>query len=690
MDKIAKGLVAACLCLMGATSAFAGPQTYYLLAPESFNGDLKIVSLEAGNSITVGNYALTLDQYQSASIPNAALYSGVAIAGSKAFSLGSDPDATDLLVPAQFAGTSFVIPHVSGQHRYYLMTTHPAGATATLTVGASSTNIPLAANAVVEVDGGSDNSVAARITATQDIFVAHVGVVSGAVRDAFPVPPAATTVVGLRSQVVTLAAVDNSTSGTAYASDGTTTTFSLGAGQQVTLTVGTNGTQGQGNMLRIDANNAVMAVQSDDGDGNDATAFWPTGFHSKRIALPVGAQYLAIACTAASVDVTLYRGATSPDTQTCSGSSTTPGKVYFGSATNGVNLAAGWYVVATADVYAVYESAAQNDEHNLLGASLPAGPSAPTLTAPAASTSSNPLAISGTAAANAPVRIFVNNKLAASGAANGSGAFTINTPLVDGVNVIYATAMSGSDESAPSATVSTTYTNGISRTQSGTISVNTVWTPGSPAAPYVISANLTVAAGVELVIQPGTTLKMANNVVFATNGTLRIQGEPGNPVVLTCNAATCTKGIWNGIDALSATSNVQINYATIEWTSTAVEINGGTGSVRNSTIRNFSTNGVWVQNVNTRIQGMLSGPGAVPVAEGWTEITVPRVNGALEGVPPPGAGSRLSARMLTLVERRAGRAGARVVQRAVERVPLRPGDVPVLETLQIAVIARSP
>ena len=34
-----------------------------------------------------GNYTLTLDQYQSASIPNAKLYSGAAIAGTKAFSL---------------------------------------------------------------------------------------------------------------------------------------------------------------------------------------------------------------------------------------------------------------------------------------------------------------------------------------------------------------------------------------------------------------------------------------------------------------------------------------------------------------------------------------------------------------------------------------------------------------------------
>jgi parallel beta-helix repeat protein len=580
-------------------AAKAGPQTYYLLAPETFNGNVAVVSLEPGNLITVGNYSLTLDQYQSASIPNARLFSGVAIAGTKAFSLGSDPDATDLLVPAQFAGTSFVVPHVAGQHRYYLMTTNPAGAIATLTIGASSSNIPLTANSVVEVDGGSDNAVAARITATQDILVAHVGVVSGAVRDAFPVPPAAASVVGLRSQLVTLAASADSTSGTVYASDGTSAGFSLNAGQQVAVTVGTNGTQGQGTMLRVDANNPVMAVQTDDGDGSDATAFWPSSLHTRSVALPVNAQYLAVACTSASVTVTLYRGATAPDSQTCSGSSTNPGKVYFGSATNGVNLPAGWYLQASADVYAVYEAAAQDDEHNLLGVTLPAGPAAPTLTAPTASTSSNPLAITGSSVANAPIRIFVNNKLAATGIADGSGAFAINTPLVDGLNVIYATALTGANESAASNTVSTTYTNGISRTQSGSIGVNTVWTPGNPATPYVISANLTVAAGVELVLQPGTTLKMANNVIIATNGTLRIHGEAGNPVVLTCNAATCTKGIWNGIDALAATSNVQISYATIEWASTGVEINGGIGSVRNSTIRNFSTNGVWVQNVST-------------------------------------------------------------------------------------------
>ncbi len=597
MHKVARVLFSV-LCLAGASTAFSGPQTYYLLAPESFTGDIKVVSLEPANTITVGNYQLTLDQYQRASIPNSVLYSGVAISGTKSFTLGSDPDATDLLVPTQFAGTSFAVPHVAGQHRYYLMTTEPGGATAALTVGASTTNVTLTANTVVEVDGGSNNALAARITASANIYVAHVGVLSGTVRDAFPVPPAASTVVGIRSQNVTLAASANSTSVTVYASDGTSSAYSLNAGEQVVVTTGANTAQGQGSALRIDANNPVMAVQHDDGDGNDATAFWPASLHTRRFAIPVDAQYVAVACTSASVSVTLYRGATAPDAQTCSGSATNPGKVFFGSATNGANIPAGWYVIASGDVYVTYEAATPNDEHNLLGITLPAGPAAPALTAPAASTTSNPLAISGTAAANAPIRIFVNNRLVATGTASAAGTFSINTPLVDGANVIYATALSGSDESAPSTAVSTAYTNGIARTQSGTISVNTVWTPGNPAAPYVISANLTVAAGAELTLQPGTTLKMANGVILATNGTLRIEGEPGNPVTITCNAATCTKGIWNGIDALSATSIVSVNYATIEWASTGIEINGGIGSVRNSTIRNFSTNGVWVQNVS--------------------------------------------------------------------------------------------
>ena len=586
------------LCLAGASQAFSGPQTYYLLAPESFTGDIKVVSLEPANTITVGNYQLTLDQYQRASIPNSVLYSGVAISGTRSFSLGSDPDATDLLVPSQFAGTSFAIPHISGQHRYYLMTTAPGGANATLTVGASTTNVTLTANTVIEVDGGSNNALAARITASANIYVAHVGVVSGAVRDAFPVPPAASSVVGIRSQNVTLAASANSTSVTVYASDGTTSAYNLNAGEQVAVTTGTNSAQGQGSALRIDASNPVMAVQHDDGDGNDATAFWPVSLHTRRLAIPVDAQYLAVACTSASVSVTLYRGATAPDSQTCSGSATNPGKVFFGSATNGANIPAGWYVIASADVYAAYEAATPNDEHNLLGVTLAAGPAAPALTAPAATTTSNPLAISGTAAANAPIRVFVNNRLVATGTASGAGTFSINTPLVDGANVIYATALTGSDESAPSNVVSTAYTNSIARTQSGTIAVDTVWTPGSPATPYVISANLTVAAGTQLTLQPGATLKFANGVILASNGTLSIKGEPGNPVTLTCNAVTCTKGIWAGIDALAATSNVVIENATIEWAASAVEIGGGgTATIRNNTIRNFSSDGLFLKNV---------------------------------------------------------------------------------------------
>jgi hypothetical protein len=76
------------------------------------------------------------------------------------------------------------------------------------------------------------------------------------------------------------------------------------------------------------------------GDGADASGFWPKSALSYRYALPVNAQYVAAACAQSGVTVTLFKGSTSPETQTCSGSSTTPDKVYFGATSSGNNVSA--------------------------------------------------------------------------------------------------------------------------------------------------------------------------------------------------------------------------------------------------------------------------------------------------------------------------------------------------------------
>ena len=83
--------------------------------------------------------------------------------------------------------------------------------------------------------------------------------------------------------------------------------------------------------------------------------------------IPIDAQYVAVVCPEDSTTVTLYDGANPPETLVSSG---TPGKLYFGSSTDGVNISAGAYIESDKPIYLIYEASATNDEHNLLGLAL--------------------------------------------------------------------------------------------------------------------------------------------------------------------------------------------------------------------------------------------------------------------------------------------------------------------------------
>lgn len=579
-----------------AGSALAGPQSYYLVAPEPLAGDLAVMSLEPNNVITAGLSKITLGIHETGVLKGADLSTGLLVSGTGRFTISSAQNAADLLVPSSFAGTSFVIPHIAGTHTYYVLNTAAVVANVTVTLGANSSSLQLNPGVAVAVSGGSDNAIAGRVTSDQPIVMSHIAEVSGAFRDAYPVPPAATTVIGIRSQNAVIGALQNGTSVSVYSSDGTSAVYSLNAGEKVAVGVGSSGAQGQGAAITVIATQPVAAVQYDDGDGNDATAFWPLTAAGTRQGVPLAAQYLAVACTTPGVSLTLYQGAAAPVAGSCSGSSTYPGQAYFGAATNGVNIAAGAYLVASAPVYTTYEIAASDDEVHQSGFSPAAGPTAPSLSSVASPTTSNPLAVSGTGApANGTVHLYANGKRQLTVTANASGAFSFNAELLDGNNVLYATAVSGSDESVPSNVVQVTYNNTIPRTQSGTISGTVVWTPGNPVVPYTITANLTIAAGAKLVLQPGTQLKLGSGVVLTATGNLKVAGTASSPVSFTCTAATPTRGCWYGITISSGTSGHEIAYASIQWASTGVNIDGGDAVVRNSTITNFLNNGVYAK-----------------------------------------------------------------------------------------------
>ncbi len=159
--------------------------------------------------------------------------------------------------------------------------------------------------------------------------------------------------------------MEDNTTATVYSSDGATTTLTLNAGSQMAVTIGNNGSEGLGDAIRIKADKPISAIQIADSDGIDATAFLPTLYLGSRFGIPESAQYIAVACPHADTIVTLYDDI--PQSKTCSGDNTNPGKIYFGSSSDGANIAAGAYVETDKPVYIMYEVSSTNDEHNLFG-----------------------------------------------------------------------------------------------------------------------------------------------------------------------------------------------------------------------------------------------------------------------------------------------------------------------------------
>jgi hypothetical protein len=425
------GLVLWAIVSTMAFGSTSPPHEYQVLTPEPLSGPISVMSLEPSNTIAFGGSEFTLQQYETASIPDDAFTAGTKFSGTGFFTAGSDQNAADLLLVADdFVGTSFVVPHVAGSHRYFLS---PSGtAQVTIRTGAAIHNVIANEGVVNEFDADSDNTVATSITSDVPIVVAHVAYTNGSPHDAFPVAPAASEIWGIRSPNSLLAALDDGTSVVVYASDGRSSSLVLNAGQQIALTVGAATANGQGSALHVIANAPAAAIQYDGGDGTDVAAFWASSSFGRRHGLPINAQFLAIARAEPSVTLTLYNGANPPEMQTRSGTGTTPRKAYFGSASAGANLAAGW---CSSPVYVMYEAATSEDEHNLPGLAPVAGPAEPSLISTVSSSrSDNPQSISGTAGANQLARLHANGSLQATTTADGSGACALNAALIDRTN----------------------------------------------------------------------------------------------------------------------------------------------------------------------------------------------------------------------------------------------------------------
>jgi len=337
-------------------------QTYYVLNPHNVGNDLSVISLVDNNTITAGTTTLTLNRNQLGTIPASDITLGATISGSGAFDTGSDVTLTDMQVPEQFAGSLFVLPHFREAHTYYLFSPHDT-ANVMIDVGGTISNVTLAPGVVTAFDAGNVNTTYSGIVRSdKPIFVSHVANVN----DAYPVAPASTDVVGIVSSFTIIGAAEDNTTVTIYTSDGANQTITLNHGGYYGVGIGNRDGQGVASTLHIVADKPMAAIQAADTDGGEASSYLPAKYFAKHYAFPINAQYAVVVCLR-DADITLTDPVNGVQTQSCTSNGVVPGKAYFGSSTNGVNITAGASLASSEPVYVMFEGAATNGEQNILG-----------------------------------------------------------------------------------------------------------------------------------------------------------------------------------------------------------------------------------------------------------------------------------------------------------------------------------
>lgn len=232
------------------------------------------------------------------------------------------------------------------------------------------------------------------------------------------------------------------------------------------------------------------------------------------------------------------------------------------------------------------------------------GPAAPTLSASQVCGTANPCPIEGSGQPGLTIALVINGEIQKAhdfGVVEADGSFELLAILLDGTNTISAVQRSGSGSwSALSNQIEVSYANDIDRgSLPSSISGFTVWTAGT-GEPYTYpSADLTVAPGARLVIQPGAVVRFGSNRSLRVNGRLELHGTAAEPAVLTSSQATPTRGSWRGV-VVDYTAHASFTSGLIEFAQTGISMSNplqgglvqGSLEVLSTRIREFSVAGI--------------------------------------------------------------------------------------------------
>lgn len=574
----------------------------YIVNPMTLAGDLTLISLVDNNQVFVASQSWLLQKGQQVVVPANELKLGLVIWASGMFTAASEIDGTDLLPSKEFLGTKFIIPHYRNQHTYHMYS--PVG-DALVQISGEVAPLSVPENQVVTFDAGSINSVARTLSSNVPIIVLHTSSVGSTPTDAYFAVPASNSIWGVRSNNTAVGALENGTVITVYGDDGSITSFPpLAAGEYVALTAPYAAPNGDGAAVHIvssDPSKPIAAIQVDDGDGLDATAFWPTQMLSSYHILPSDAQHLTVVCPYAYTQVTITSTATS--TAVCNGDSSHPAKQYFDIATNSLDKLT--TIESTQPVYIIYDARSTADERNLIGLPYEVSINPPQIDELVATSVQSSLNVTGSSdSVGLQVRAYVNGLLQASGEVAIDGSINIDVPLIEGLNQIHLTLwdIQSQQESIPSNRVETTHV--VPQTQviahNAHITGTEVW---SPNYIYILDGDVFIDVGAHLTIEPGVEVRANTGSDIFVNGTLVAIGSDQQPVVFTSNKTTKSYSDWTGI-RVYAGGQLQLSHAVVEYAYRAVNLTGEASLFANNTIR-YSYVGLQINDGSPLVQGNL-------------------------------------------------------------------------------------
>jgi hypothetical protein len=360
---------------------YTNPQTIYYVVADSADGSVTdFSSYIENNSISIASYNDVLDKYGFDSFPSAtgSLGQTSVISAMAPINATFGGDGGDSLVPSSFAGTSFVYSMDRYLNEFSFMSPWcnanvvvRNGSNNIVTGGSFTINQGLATNLTTSDNATSglpnDSVVIIEVTNGCPILATHHST-TGA--DTFVLIPAALEWYGVGSGNLEIAAIENTTNVTVYRSDGTTYNQVINRGGSIYISDA--GSEGSEPAHRVVADKPIGVKAIADSDGGESITFLPVDEMGYKYYIPQDTQYIAISTIkGVPTTVDLYNNGSTcgvgvPDnTQTVSPSTNFPGKVYFGSTTDGVNIAQGACIVANNQISAYFEYATQDDEQNI-------------------------------------------------------------------------------------------------------------------------------------------------------------------------------------------------------------------------------------------------------------------------------------------------------------------------------------